>query len=115
MLRVLSLISLISLSPQFAELRRMTMPPENTPCEVSEKSEIRPGRVLRTDMLFPFVSLFSQFAILCDRAGYAAHGGAVIEESQPTRCGHTLRGVHCRGLAGAFRPSTPEKAERQKP
>ena len=40
---------------------------------------------------------------------------ASIGESQPTRCGHTLRGVHCRGLAGAFRPSTPKKAERQKP
>ena len=44
-----------------------------------------------------------------------AYTVASIEESQPTLCGHTLRGVHCRGLASAFRPSTPEKAERQKP
>ena len=27
-----------------------------------------------------------------------------ISGSQPTRCGHTLRGVHCRGLASGLRP-----------
>lgn len=39
----------------------------------------------------------------------------VIYGSQPTRCGHTLRGVHCRGLASGCAPSNPAKAERQKP
>lgn len=28
---------------------------------------------------------------------YTVYIVALIEESQPTRCGHTLRGVHCRG------------------
>ena len=41
--------------------------------------------------------LFSQFAAMQREAGYAAHRCAVILESQSTRCGHTLRGVHCRG------------------
>ena len=31
----------------------------------------------------------------------------VIADSQPTRCGHTLRGVHCRGWRGALRPFEP--------
>lgn len=60
------------------------------------------------------ISLISLFppAVCSDASLYSC---AVIEESQPIRCGHALRGVHCRGLAGAFRPSTPVKAERQKP
>ena len=65
-------------------------------------------------MVFSLFPLFSQFAAMQNLAGYAAHSCVVILESQPTRRGHTLRGVHFRGLAGAFRPSTPEKAERQK-
>ena len=61
--------------------------------------------------VFSLISLFPP--AMC--SGAALFPCAVIEESQPTRCGHTLRGVHFRGLAGAFRPSTPGKAERQKP
>lgn len=61
--------------------------------------------------VFSLISLFPP--AVC--SGAALFSRAVIEESQPTRCGHALRGVHFRGLAGAFRPSTPEKAERQKP
>ena len=61
--------------------------------------------------VFSLISLFPP--AVCSDAAFCSC--AVIEESQPTRCGHTLRGVHFRGLAGAFRPSTPEKAERQKP
>lgn len=44
-----------------------------------------------------------------------AECSALIEESQPTRCGHTLRGVHFRGLASGCAPSNPAKAERHKP
>ena len=40
---------------------------------------------------------------------------ALIEESQPTRCGHTLRGVHCRGLASGCAPSNLAKAKRPTP
>lgn len=43
----------------------------------------------------------------------AAQPSAFIEESQPTRCGHTLRGVHCRGLASGLRPL--RTLQRQKP
>lgn len=37
---------------------------------------------------------------------------ALIEESQPTRCGHTLRGVPCRGWRVR---SAPRPLKRQKP
>ena len=57
------------------------------------------------------ISLFPQFA--GHEAGPVSF--ASIGESQPTRCGHTLRGVHCRGLASGCAPSNPAKAERQKP
>ena len=110
MLRVLSLTSLF---PQFAGQQRISMLSENTPCGFSGKREKKPGRVLVEKIFFQLSSLFSQFAILCGRAGYAAHGGAGILESQPTRCGHTLRGVHCRGLASGLRPL--RTLQRQKP
>ena len=85
---------------------------ENTPCGFSGKREKRPGRVLVGNMLFPLSSLFSQLAILCGQAGYAAHDGTGILESQPTRCGHTLRGVPCRG----WRVAAPLRTlQRQKP
>ncbi len=45
----------------------------------------------------------------------ALYPPARIEESQPTRCGHTLRGVHFRGLASGCAPSTPAKAKRPTP
>lgn len=45
----------------------------------------------------------------------ALFGPVAIFDSQPTRCGHTLRGVHFRGLASACRPSNPAKAKRHKP
>ena len=37
-----------------------------------------------------------------------------ISNSQPTRCGHTLRGVHCRGLASGCAPSNPAKTKAMK-
>ena len=65
--------------------------------------------------VFPLFSLFPLFASIQYQAGHASNSHAVISNSQPTRCGHTLRGVHCRGLAGDVVPSTPAEAERQKP
>lgn len=38
---------------------------------------------------------------------------ALMLESKPTRCGHTLRGGHFRGLASDCAPSNPAKAERR--
>ncbi len=59
--------------------------------------------------LFP---LFSQFAVVQNPARYAAHIFGVIPNSQPTRCGHTLRGVHFRG----WRVAAPLRTlQRQKP
>ena len=110
MLRVLSLISLF---PQFAEQHRIAMLDGITPEELSEKREKTPGCVLIENMLFPLSSLFSQFAAIQKLAPYAADIPVAISNSQPTRCGHTLRGVHCRGLASGLRPL--RTLQRQKP
>lgn len=42
------------------------------------------------------VSSFSFLSFFVFSSG-VAENSALILESQPTRCGHTLRGVHCRG------------------
>jgi hypothetical protein len=55
--------------------------------------------------LFPPALCFDDVPLSC----------ALIGDSQPTRCGHTLRGVHCRRLASGFAPSNPAKAKRHKP
>ncbi len=94
MLRVLSLISLFL---QFAEQHRSVMLDGSIRGELSERREKTPGRILMEDMLFPLSSPFSQFAAIQKSAPYAAGIPVAISNSQPTRCGHTLRGVHCRG------------------
>lgn len=60
------------------------------------------------------VSYFSFLSFFVFSSG-VAENPALILESQPTRCGHTLRGVPCRGLASGCAPSNPVKAEKQKP
>ena len=61
--------------------------------------------------LFSLLSLFSYFAAV-ERCvpTYGVKG-----EGQPTRCGHTLTRCPLPGLASGFAPSTPIKAQRQKP
>lgn len=61
--------------------------------------------------VFSLISLFPP--AVCSDAVLLAH--AVSEESQPTRCGHTLRGVHFQGLASGCAPSNPAKAKRPTP
>lgn len=65
--------------------------------------------MLRVISLFP---LFSHFAAVQKTAQYAAHIFGAISNSQPTRCGHTLRGVPCRGWRVR---SAPRPLKRQKP
>ena len=61
--------------------------------------------------LFSLLSLFSYFAAV-ERCvlTYGVKG-----EGQPTRCGHTLTRSPLPGLASGSAPSTPIKAQRQKP
>ena len=67
--------------------------------------------------LFSLISLFSYFAFFAKgyplpvKAAYLKYGGR--PQSQPTRCGHTLARCPLPGLAGACRPSTPHKSQRQ--
>ena len=67
--------------------------------------------------LFSLISLFSYFAFFAKgyplpvKAAYLKYGGR--PQSQPTRCGHTLTRCPLPGLAGACRPSTPHKSQRQ--
>lgn len=65
--------------------------------------------MLRVISLIP---LLSQFAAVQKTAQYAACIFGVIANSQPTRCGHTLRGVPCRGWRVR---SAPRPLKRQKP
>ena len=94
---MLIVISLFPLFYHFAEQRRTALLPGNMSGEFSEKRENRFGESVGSHMLIPFISLFSQFATVQNPARYAVHIPGVISNSQPTRCGHTLRGVHCRG------------------
>ena len=65
--------------------------------------------------LFSLISLFSYFAFFAKgyplpvKAAYLKYGGR--PQSQPSRCGHTLTRCPLPGLAGACRPSTPQKAK----
>ena len=61
--------------------------------------------------LFSLLSFFSYFAAV--ESCVPTYG--VKGEGQPTRCGHTLTRCPLPGLAGGFAPSTPIKAQRQKP
>lgn len=64
-----------------------------------------------------FMGIISYISFVSSRKDRdsALFGPVAIFDSQPTRCGHTLRGVHFRGLASACRPSNPAKAKRRKP
>ena len=59
------------------------------------------------------ISLFSQFAAIQKSAPYAADIPVAISNSQPTRCGHTLRGVHCRGWRVGCTPFEPCKGKKR--
>ena len=109
---MLRVISLFPLFYHFAEQRRMALLSENTSGEFSEKREKRSNCSTGPDMLLPLISLFSQFATVQNLARSAATIPGVIADSQPTRCGHTLRGVPCRG----WRVAAPLRTlQRQKP
>lgn len=75
-----------------------------------EKNEFSEKRMTSPAWLLSYFSFLSFF--VCLHALQLPY--ALIEEGQPTRCGHTLRGVHCRGLARERRaalPSNPPKAK----
>jgi hypothetical protein len=116
---MLTVISHFSLFPQFA------MPTDAVARHgfiFCGKSEIREKMFGATSRIHRLISLNSLFSLSADRQAPAATSiqnhvfgslfcsafNGAISESQPTPRGHTLRGVPLRGLAGAFRPSTPE-------
>ena len=91
--------------------------------EIDEKYEENPCKLVENVSVFSLNSFFSLFvyhrAIYLHRrsqrllqAVFRLPGLALISNSQPTRCGHTLRGVHCRGWRVATPLRTPQ---RQKP
>lgn len=106
------ILSLFPLFSHFAEQRRTALLPGNMSGEFSGKREHSFGESVGSHMLIPLLSLFSQSATVQNPARYAAHIPGAISNSQPTRCGHTLRGVHCRG----WRVAAPLRTlQRQKP
>lgn len=59
-------------------------------------------RIIRFSRFFRMAAVIRTFALWL----------VAISNSQPTRCGHTLRGVHCRG----WRVAAPLRTlQRQKP
>ena len=115
-----TLISFLSFFSYFVILNGQTQKALCWLHEIDEKYEENPCKLVENVSVFSLNSFSSLFvyhrAIYLHRrsqrllqAVFRLPGLALISNSQPTRCGHTLRGVHCRGLAGAFRPSTPGK------
>ena len=123
---MLPLISFLSFFSSFVILNGQTQRASHWLHETIEKYEENPFKAVNNVSVFSLRSFFSLFvyhrAVYLHRrsqrllqAVFRLSSIAVISNSQPTRCGHTLRGVHCRGLAGDVVPSTPAEAERQKP
>ena len=120
-----TLISFLSFFYSFVILDGQTQKALYWLHEINEKYEENSCKVAENVSVFSLSSFFSLF-VYCKavyphrrlqrllQVVFCLPGIAVIFNSQPTRCGHTLRGVHCRGLARASCPSNPEKAERQK-
>ncbi len=94
--------------------------------ERNENNEQRPRRESRLFSLISYNSFFSLFVSTQDHAVVLAHSltfarhlwacfclasPGVKSEGQHTRCTHRV----LPGLAGGAAPSTPEKAQRQKP
>lgn len=68
-----------------------------TAYERNEKDEVRCSWARGFFPLISSHSFISFPVIFCDADNILPICSGAISNSQPTRCGHTLRGVHCRG------------------
>ena len=115
--------SFLSFFSSFVILNEQTQKALLWPHEINEKYEKNPFKVVENVSIFSLSSFFS-LIVYCRsvylhrcaqrllQAAFRPPSIAVISNSQPTRCGHTLRGVHCRG----WRVAAPLRTlQRQKP
>lgn len=109
MLMLLSFSSFISSFVTQRHSQRITAVSAHERNETYEQMHSRARGIVSSNSFISFSVFF------CDAPDMLPFRPGVIADSQPTRCGHTLRGVHCRGLASGCAPSNPAKAERQKP
>ena len=80
--------------------------------ERNEKYEERLSRATGVFSVISSNSFISFSVFFSDAANMLPFRPGVIANSQPTRCGHTLRGVHCWG----WRVAAPLRTlQRQKP
>lgn len=83
-------ISFVSFFPFFAPLEDFML---SVTAKGYEKNEVGEKKLVTPAWIVLYFSFFSFFVY----PHSLLSSTAIIEESQPTRCGHTLRGVLCRG------------------
>lgn len=112
------MLTLLSFSSFFSSFAGQRERRHTAALSAHERNEKYEQTCSRAKSIFSVISSdsFLSFSLFFRDAAYIPpfRPGA-ISNSQPTRCGHTLRGAPCRGLASGCAPSNPAKAERQTP
>ena len=109
---MLMLLSFPSFFSSFVEQRDHLLIAALSAHETNEKYEERLSKVTGVFSVISSNSFISFSVFFRDVGKVLPFCSGVIFYSQPTRCGHTLRGVHCRGWRVR---SAPRPLKRQKP
>ena len=109
---MLMLLSFPSFFSSFVEQRDHLLIAALSAHETNEKYEERLSKVTGVFSVISSNSFISFSVFFRDVAKIVPFRSGVIADSQPTRCGHTLRGVHFRGWRVR---SAPRPLKRQKP
>lgn len=109
------MLMLLSFSSFFSSFVGQRGRQRNTALSAHERNEKYEQTCSRARGIFSVISSnsFISFPVFFrDAANMLSFRPGVISNSQSTRCGHTLRGVHCRG----WRVAAPLRTlQRQKP
>ena len=109
---MLMLLSFPSFFSSFVEQRDHLLIAALSAHETNEKYEERLSKVTGVFSVISSNSFISFSVFFRDAPNMLPFRPGVIADSQPTRCGHTLRGVPCRG----WRVAAPLRTlQRQKP
>ena len=109
---MLMLLSFPSFFSSFVEQRDHLLIAALSAHETNEKYEERLSKVTGVFSVISSNSFISFSVFFRDAPNMLPFRSGVIADSQPTRCGHTLRGVLCRG----WRVAAPLRTlQRQKP
>ena len=109
------MLMLLSFSSFFSSFVTQQHGQRSTALSAHERNEKYEERLSRATGVFSVISSnsFISFSVFFrDAPNMLPFRSGVIADSQPTRCGHTLRGVHFRGWRVR---SAPRPLKRQKP